>query len=269
MAIITITSDYGTRDPYGAALKGRLYRDFPEALICDITPDIEPGDHLQAGFILRYSYREFPEGTVHLVAVGEWDQHSRHRWLVAELGGHYLVLPDHGLLSLIQPQQHPTAVYELTWRPEEEETRFPARDLLAPAAAHLARGGKPNVLGRPVQDWQVLTGLKPQVSQSPPLILGSVAYIDSYGNLLTTISRELFERQRHGRAFTIELPRQQRITKLHQHYGEVSEGKVLALFNSMGLLEIAVKDPQSKKYSGAHSLLGLEVRDSVRVVFRE
>ncbi|MDR9442961.1 MAG: SAM-dependent chlorinase/fluorinase [Schleiferiaceae bacterium] len=265
MSLITLTTDYGPVAPHSAALKGYLYQSVPASVrLCELSHAIEPGYLHQAAFLLRHSFRAFPPGSIHLVAVNECCESQR--WLAGQWEGHYFLLPDNGLLTMLSDQDAPSAVHRID--PAEAPGLFPARQVLAPAAAHLAQGGQLSLLGPAVQDYRQRALLRPTADQQQGHIKGSVMDIDHYGNLITNIPRALFQRMGHERPFALELPRRQTLHRLRQQYHEASEGQTIALFNSLDLLEIAIKDPHSRQYNGANSMLGIEVGDTLRLVFQ-
>lgn len=264
-AIITLLSDYGLVDPYTAAVKGTIYRDWPEARLCDISHQVAPGNLVEAAFILRNSFSNFPEGSVHLVMVNEINRSKR--WLAAEVAKHYFVLPDNGILPLLAPKQKPDEVRSLNFR--REESLFPARDLMAPAATHLAKGGRASVLGPEIDDWRQSRMDRHTVNARGNEINGSVIYVDNYGNLITNIGRKLFESTAAGRDFEILLPRNHSLKQIAKTYTEASGGSIIALFNSAELLEIAAVDARGRDYNGANSLLGLDFRATVTIKFHD
>ncbi len=263
MAIITLTSDYGLKDHYLAALKGALLGEMEDLRLVDISHSLEPGNLYDAAFIMRNAYHAFPKGTVHLIAFNEIS--SSGRFLTAEMDGHYFVLSDNGLLSLINPDIRISKVIEIDLR--TEVSLFPSRDLMTRVATHLARGGRIELLGREVKEWEQKTIMRPRVLAEEATIIGSVIYIDNFGNLITNISSKTFKETGRERKFNIVLPRRQRINGLSESYADVASGKVLALFNSQALLEIAVSGARGKDYNGANTLLGMEVRDDVTINF--
>lgn len=263
MSIITLTSDYGTTDHYLAALKGTLLSESQEVRLVDVSHGIEPGNLLEAAFILRNSYAYFPNGTVHLVAVSEIA--PNRKLLAAQMDGHFFLLADNGLLPLINPEKKIAKVVEIDLR--QEESLFPARDVLARSAVYLANGGNVDVLGRPATNIAPTTNLRPRISNDKSSIIGAVLYIDNFGNLITNISTKIFREVGKERPFTIMLPRSQRIKQLHTHYHELAHGNVMAFFNSQNLLEIAVSGARGKTFNGANTLLGVEVQNAITILF--
>ena len=263
MALITITSDYGTTDPYLPALKGALYREAEGHLVTDLSHHVEPGNYFQAAYILRNSYSSYPKGTVHLIAFGEIS--PNRKLLGAELDGHFFLLADNGLLGMINPEKKIRQIVEIDLK--SAVTLFPSHDILAKSAGFLANGGKLEVLGRSITEIQQKTLPRPRVASNKSSILGTIMYIDNFGNLISNITRKQFREVGQDRSFTIMLPRNQRIRQLSNHYHEVAVGNVLALFNSQDLLEIALSGARGKDFNGANSLLGVEVQNSITVEF--
>lgn len=263
MAIITLTSDYGLTDHYLPALKGAVLRESPDVRLVDVSHTIEPGNFFEAAFILRNSYSEFPKGTVHLVAFSEVTKEGR--LLAAEMDGHFFVLADNGLLPMINPEIKIARIMEIDLR--QEVSLFPARDVLARSASYLANGGSIGMLGREVHEIKEKTQVRPRIPNDKSAIMGSVVYIDNFGNLITNITRKTFLEVGKERPFTIMLPRNQRVRKLSENYHQAASGSIVALFNSQGLLEIALSGARGKFYNGANSLLGVEVQNSITIMF--
>lgn len=264
MPVITFTSDYGFTDHYPAAVKGTLLGEAEQVQIVDITHSINPGDFFEAAFILRNAYHSFAKGTVHLIAVQEIAESGKV--LAAEIDEHFFLCSDNGLLTLINPEIRITKVIEIDFR--TGESLFPAKDVMARSAAHLARGGSIDLLGREIKNYKQSTIVRPRITNEGSVILGSVVYVDNFGNLITNITKKTFKETAKERGFEILLPRGTRITKIQESYYPSSAGSLVALFNSQGLLEIAMSGAKGKNYNGANTLLGVDVRDTVTVNFR-
>ena len=256
MGIITLTSDWGLKDYYGAAVKGSVYTYYPQATVVDVSHLIPPFDIIQASLILKNSYRNFPPGTVHLVEVkAQAVENIAHLAILAD--GHYFIGADNGIFSLVLDHK-PEAMIEIL--SDNHLSCFPARDIYVKAACHLAQGGKIEILGNPAEKMVEKTMLRPVIEESA--IRGSIVYIDDYGNIITNISSELFGQVAKGRRFNIYLRRfEYEISSIQKGYGQVAEGEKLALFNSAGYLEIAINEGK------ASSLLGLGYNDSIRIDF--
>jgi S-adenosylmethionine hydrolase len=260
MAIITLTTDWGIKDYYVSAVKGTILSIYPQAHIVDVSHMVPPFDILQASFILKNSYFNFPKGTVHVIGVNTLVGEET-RYLIVFAKGHYFVGADNGIFSLIFDEA-PQKIVELKRHESLTNITFPTKEILVQAACHIAQGKELDILGHEVSSYLERTLLRPVVEDS--LIRGSVIYIDSYKNIITNITQPLFEKVGYGRPFTIFFRKfEYNITSISQSYSDVFEGEKVALFSSTGYLEIAIH--QGK----ASGLLGLDMGDTVRVEFHD
>jgi S-adenosylmethionine hydrolase len=260
MAIITLTSDMGLKDHYVSAVKGSILTQHPEADIVDISHDIEKYNIAQAAYILSHAWKEFPEGSIHIIGIrAEATDHAPH--VVMTKNGHYFIGADNGFFSLLFDDE-PDGVFRLDIHLDNDVLTFPTKDVFVKTACHIARGGTPEVIGRSVKDYNRTHRFDALAEDHQ--IKGSVIYVDSYGNAITNITKTLFEQVGRGREFTISTKVSgYDIQTLNKNYNEVIEGERLALFGSGGHLEVAMN------VGNANQLMGLSVNDVVRVEFRE
>lgn len=265
MAIITFTTDMGHKDHYVAVVKAALYRELPEARMVDISHGITPFNNAEAAFVLRSAWPAFPEGSIHIIGVNpESGPHEPH--VVVRHQGHYFVGTDNGIFSLLFEGQ-PHEAWELNMKLDDDHATFPVRSVFAKVAAHLARGGKPEVIGRQMAGLREQIGFQPATDANS--IRGKVVHIDHYGNVITNIRRRLFDDIGGGRNFRIGFGRPgDAITRLDKRYGDVPSGEKLAFFGENGLLEIAVNRGAPGVGGGFSQLFGVQVEDPVRVDFR-
>jgi len=258
MSIITLTTDWHNQDFYTGAVKGRILYLCPDARIIDIAHDIPSFNVRQAAFIIRNAYPHFPKGTIHLIGVLA---EGKEKPLLVEHKGQYFIMADTGIVNMIFPDV-PAKIFRLSLT--EKSSLFPMFDIFVPAACKLASGKKPAEISTPVDDFKKTTPVRAAVDDE--VITGSVIYIDSYANVVTNITRDIFDRIGNGRSFEI-FPgtgsNLYRITRLNNSYHETAPGDILALFNTLELLEIAI-------YQGnAAELLGLTMNSSVRIKFKD
>lgn len=253
MAIITLTTDFGLKGYYVAALKGTLLSRNPDINIIDISHQINPYDIVQGAFILRNAYRHFPKGSIHLLCV---DNSNKQLSLIAfERDGHFFIGPDNGVFSLIF-NELPRQCYRLEVK---NGNSFPLNNALAKAVEHLTFGKPLLEIGLPTGKTERRIALQPVISTSQ--IRGSVIYIDHYDNVIVNIQRPLFEKVGNGRPFKLFFKRHDPIVQLSQNYHDVAIGETLCLFNAADHLEIAINMGQ------AASMLGLKLDDMVQVDF--
>ncbi len=257
MALITFLSDFGLTDQYVATVKAELLSLDPQSTIVDISHQVRRFDVAHGAYLLSQSFKEFPLGTVHLVAI---DSHGKANvgFIALELEEHFFVGPNNGILSMIAPTA-PSAVIELDVDGDKINT-FPAKQILSPVVVELANGAKLQKLGKPCSNFVQLIGRK--VKATKKLIAGNVIRVDHYGNLITNIQKDTFVKLRLGRPFTIAFGRE-RTSKLHQNYNYSEEGDCFVVFNDQDLLEIGINT------GNAGELLGLDVDSPVTIFFEE
>jgi S-adenosyl-L-methionine hydrolase (adenosine-forming) len=260
MAIITLTTDLGLKDYYVSTIKGAILSQLPEVNIVDISHQVLPFDISQAAFILKNSYNSFPKGSIHIIGVNaEADENTILVGLYAN--GHYFFGADNGIFSLLFDFK-PDLIVELNIRQEPGFLTFPLKDVLVKAACHAARGGTLEVIGTVIESVKERTLLKPFGGNN--IIRGIISYIDSYENMITNIDAQLFKETGKGFPFSIDMPyNRNSISSISKVYNDVPPGEMLALFNSAGLLEIAINK------GNAAGLLSLKLGDPITVNFND
>lgn len=257
MAIVTLLTDSGESDHYVAAIKAKILSTNPGLTLVDISHQINPCDIAHGAYVLRSVFREFPKGTVHLVAVDAAGG-KEDAFIALQLEDHFLVAVDNGLLGLISDKPHQNLV-ELHVI-NTLVTTFPERDLLAPAAARLASGVSISTLGKPLLQFKKMTDR--HVKATRKQILGHVTRVDRFGNLITNIEQEVFETLSKGKTVTIHFGGE-KLKRIHTNYNQADQGDCFLVFNSAKVLEIGI-------YKGnANELLGLSYDSPVNIIFEE
>jgi S-adenosyl-L-methionine hydrolase (adenosine-forming) len=248
--VITLITDFGLHDSYVGTMKGVILRIHPQARLIDVTHQITAQDILEASLVLDSGYRFFPAGTVHVVVVDP-EVGSGRRSIVVAGSEHFFVGPDNGTFTGVLDSDPDARVYEIRERqfllPAISDT-FHGRDIFAPVAAFLARGVAPEEFGPPVADLRRFTA--PVARVWGDQIRGEVVHIDSFGNIVSNISRADFEQAVRERKFRI-LVNGKTIDRIHRTYSDQERGKALALFGSSGLLEIAIAKGRAERRIGA------------------
>jgi S-adenosylmethionine hydrolase len=255
MGIVTLTTDFGLRDHFAGSVKGALYSAAPQVVIADISHLVTPFDLQQAAYVLGHSWSRFPEGTVHVISVGP-SPSARFNHVAFRSGSHYFVGPNNGLFSLVYGIQ-PEDIREICSAGKEPGT-FVALDIYVPVAADLHNGKSIVEIGTELNGIAEL--IRPRHLPEDDVIKGNVVFIDSFGNLVTDITRSEFEKIGRGRSFSIRVVGEE-ITSLSKRYSDADDGDKLALFNSEGFLEIAIN--QGK----ANQLLNIRMNAVIRVEF--
>jgi S-adenosylmethionine hydrolase len=237
--IITLTTDFGLKDPYVGVMKGVILSIHPDARPIDLTHRVKAGSVVQASALIQEAYPYFSKGTVH-VGVVDPGVGSDRRPIVVETKDHFFVGPDNGLLWPIIAVNPPAKVVHLTERkyflPQVSQT-FHGRDIFAPVAAYLSRGVDPSMMGPPIGDPVQLHLPRPR--QKGDVLWGQVFRVDRFGNLITNIQRKDLDRYLASAQPIIKVG-DLVVESVHQTYAEVKAGEVLALIGSSGCLEIAV-----------------------------
>lgn len=275
MSIITLTTDFGTKDHFVGAVKGSIYNELEEARVVDISHHITPFSVTETAYILKNSYKNFPRGTIHIIGVDS-EISVENRPIAIELDGQYFVGCDNGILSMITNEVKPEKIVEITI-PDPVEYQFAILGKFIKVACHIARGGMLEVIGKQIDQIKQIVEIQPFVNSEQNQILGSVIYIDNFGNVISNISKSIFSSVGKGREFEI-IARNYKFTNVYKKYNEVvdynvpadkrqDDGKKLALFNSADFLEISLYRSNLKTVGGASALLGLNYRDPVTVKF--
>lgn len=274
MAVITFTSDYGLIDHRVASVKGKILSLNENVNIVDISHQIQAYNLLQTAYIVRNSYSFFPKGSVHMISVDSFFTKDRS-YILYKADGHYFLAADNGLLSLIFFDIKPEQIFEITLNNRfDDEVKFASADILAPVAVHLQNGGLPEVIGRKFKTPKQLSFPRPIFNETQKMIIGEIMYIDNFGNVVSNISRNFFEKNSVDfESFLVKF-RNLALTKVYNRYTEFVHdwsneheyhGKSVAIFNDAGLLEITIY--KGNKFNGAKTLFGLEVGENIFVQF--
>ncbi len=237
--IITLTTDFGLKDPYQGAMKGAILSVNPFATIVDITQLISPGDILEGAIALLDAYEFFPRSTIHLGVVDP-GVGSRRAPVLIETERYFFIGPDNGLFSLAAGKDRIRRVIKLTARKyfsKEISDTFHGRDIFGPVAAHLSLGVDPKEFGEVLDAKELKTVEVPVPRKRKSLITGEIIHIDSFGNLLTNVKKE--DVIKHKGILEVEVNGSY-IKGLKKTYSDSEKGRPVAIISSSGNLEIAV-----------------------------
>jgi len=257
MAIVTFLSDFGESDHYVAAVKAKILSVNSSLNILDISHRIGRCDLAHGAFVLRSVYRDFPRGTVHLVAVNSVGG-PNDNFIALEMNGHFFVGTDNGIFGLISEQEAALVVNLNVLNPVR--TTFPARNILAVAAAKIASGRALTDLGPRLETYKRMKLSEPKANQK--LISGHVIRVDHFGNLITNIDQRTFNILSKDKKYTISFARE-RLSRIHEFMHQVEPGEVFIIFNDLGLMEVGVN------MGNARNLLGLDYDSPILINFEE
>lgn len=256
--VITLTTDFKTGSPYVAAMKGVILSINPAATIVDITHDIPPQNVRQGALALSQTVEWFPPDTIH-IGVVDPGVGSDRRIIYAQIHGQHFVVPDNGLVSRLALTHRPSTIRHVRrpelWLPEVSNT-FHGRDIMAPVAARLSLGLSPEELGPPLEHLVHLAWT--EVRRMPGRIEGTVQSIDSFGNLITNITRDQLADVPDREQVRIECDEHE-TQGIFKTYSDQPDMTFMAVVGSSNLLELAIVG------ESAAGMLGIPVGSKVVV----
>ncbi|OYX82032.1 MAG: hypothetical protein B7Y83_16205 [Flavobacteriales bacterium 32-34-25] len=275
MSIITLTTDYGLKDHFVGALKGKILSEYSEAQIIDISHDIDPFNTVEASYIISAAYASFPKGTVHLIGV-DMELNKENLHIVMQWNDSYFIAADNGILSMLSQKIVPQKIVAINIH-DRLPNDASGLDVFVTVACHIARGGLLNVIGREINSVKEVTEMKAVTANDNNSLKGHVIYIDHFGNVVTNITKKQFLEVAKGRPYEIQM-KTKNIKTILPNYSAIAisnkypiknyEGEKLAIFNEAGYLEIAIFRSNPSKIGSASSLLGLNYRDAVTIEFK-
>ncbi len=251
MTLITFTSDFGQSDHYVAFTKAKILKTFPEARIIDISHDIKPFNLAHMAHVLQSVFREFPEGTIHLL--GNDNHQNVQSYIIASIENHYFVGPNNGVMSLITDRP-PSSIHELEVAPKSSFKVLPE------IVAKLANGASPDSLGTTSDNFVRYVARKARATKKE--IAGHVIHVDHYGNLITNIEKVDFDILSRDKSYMIVFGRDS-VNKVNAHVGEVDPGEVFFIFNVNERLMLGINQGHGAQ------LLGLEYDSPIIIQFEE
>lgn len=255
MAIITLTTDWNKSDYYIGSVKGKILSLDPTVQIIDISHQVQPFNIMQAAFIVRNCCYDFPKGTIHFIAVNA-ALNDKRSLLIIEKEGQFFITSDNGIAGLLSGDD-PDNVYRIE---NTQEINFLSLNVFIEAAFNIIKEEPFRNFSKKTDDYEKQIPLRPVIEKN--LINGSVIYIDSFSNAITNITKETFDKIGHGKSFEIYIQSNHyKIDKVNRTYSDSISGELLAIFNSAGLLEIAIN------HGNAADLLNLTINSAIRIKF--
>jgi S-adenosyl-L-methionine hydrolase (adenosine-forming) len=262
-SIVTLTTDFGSTDPFVGIMKGVILGVNPEVDIVDICHDIRAYDIMEAAYVIGQAYRYFPPRTIHLVLVDPGVGTARRPLLVS--ADRYLFLaPDNGVLSVIYSREEALYVRHISsthYFLEPVSNTFHGRDVFAPIAGWLSRRVETEKFGDLITDFaRFAMPLPKRVNKK--LIEAIVLRVDRFGTLITNLTPadlpELFGKP--PSPFKILVGKAE-ITQLKTAYADGAPGELFVIQGSSGYIEIA-----QNRGSASH-MLGVGRGVEISVVF--
>lgn len=253
--LIALLTDFGLSDHYVACVKGSILSINPEARLVDICHAVKPQAISEGAFLLKEAYVCFPKGTIFVVVVDPGVGSSRKALCIQTSRG-YLIGPDNGVLSSALELETGYVAREIQndqfFRKPVSST-FHGRDIFGPTAAWLSRGNIFGKVGPIAKTIHKLPIAKPRIEAQH--VVGEIVYIDHFGNAFTNIPKSMVKSVvKKVRVRSIELK------KICEFFSEGEIGKLMAVWNSSDVLEIAVPN------GSAQIKFGLKVGDKVSIL---
>ena len=275
MSVITLITDFGTKDHYVGSVKGALYSELNDLKIVDISHSISPFNIIEAAYIIENSYKNFPIGSIHIIGVDS-EKTPEQNHLVIKLDGHYFICADNGILSLLTTKIKPEKIININVHNEFPST-FSVLDVFVKIAAHIYRGGSIDLVGSKIEKLKELYNINPILNEKTNEIIGNVIYVDNYENVVTNITKKIFQDCGKSRNFEINA-RNYKFKQIVKSYSEAIRfdinkesrkeiGKKIALFNKSDYLELSIYKSNPLSSGGASSLFGLNYRDIIIIKF--
>ncbi|HEY5892663.1 MAG TPA: SAM-dependent chlorinase/fluorinase [Chthoniobacterales bacterium] len=239
MRVITLTTDFGSRDWFVGTMKGVIARLVPEANVIDITHEVAPGDVRGGAFALAAAVPYFPEGTIH-VAVVDPGVGSHRRAIALRTNDAFFLGPDNGVLSWAVRDAQLEDVREISnddWFLQPVSRTFHGRDVFAPVAARLAGGAAFSAVGESISDFLRISW--PAIVHDGQRITGEVVYVDRFGNAITNVPAEALPLEAAAKG-AVRLRCAGIDVCLRAYYAAANPNEVLAVASSSGLLELAI-----------------------------
>lgn len=273
MNVITLTTDFGTKNYWLSAIKTRIVQALPKVIVVDISHEIRPYNYLECAYILKSCIPFHKPNTVHIIGF-ETSPKPNTPILIVQLQKQFFVIADNGLLGLITSRESIELIVSVTER-LIDRTSFMTLDTLTEIGIELVRQKSPKTLGTIVNQIEWLKPDQPIIDPSRSKIKGCIIFIDRYGNLITNITKSDFNSVWKNQSFRINA-RGFVIDKIYQFYGECAIedqstksplGSKFAIFNSNNLLEIGIYKGDPDTVGSASTLYGLNYRDSITIEF--
>jgi Uncharacterized conserved protein len=251
MPVITLTTEWKSDDIYYGIIKGKLSSKCPGTIVIDNAGNIPAFNISLASFIIRNTYNNYPKGSVHIICVHS-EAHKDQDHLIVRARDHFFIGTDNGIFNLIL-NSDPEEVIKIDHQGSSDEL-----EIFAKAAADLMAGKKPSDLGKSVKTLSERVPLRATIDKD--VIIGSIIFIDSFGNTISNITREVFYRVFENKAYKIFIQSNKNYTdQISMKYSDVPVGEMLARFNQLDLLEIAING------ADVSELLSLSVGSVVRI----
>lgn len=255
MQIVSLTTDYGSKDFYVAELKASILSRKNDFAIVDVSHDIDRFDIVQAAFFIQNVVPSFPQRSIHIIAVN-CNYNRKTEYICFERDGHFFIGPNNGVFSLVFEDLDVSKIYIID---APNSAINSVNSLFSHAAAFIGHGLPLEDIGPVVPSFTHKLTIQPVVTSSQ--IRATVIHVDHFENVVVNLKKETFEKARDNRQFALYYKPHDPITFISKNYGDVPVGDPVAFFNSSGYLEIALN------LDKASSMLNIQKNEIVQINF--
>ena len=254
MPVITLTTEWQAFDYYNGILKGKLASLCPGTTIIENATGLSPFNIQKSAFVLRNTFEHYPEGSVHIICVqSEYSEKSPH--VIVKAKGHFFIGADNGIFHLLLNSE-PDRIVKL--ESHRDSQKINEARVFAEAAAAIIKDGDISAYGEEKKTIKEMIPFRATIEEDA--ISGSIIFIDTYGNAISNITHDLFKRVFSNKKFQVAIRSNSNIIDhISPSYNNESVGDLLAVFNSLDLLEIGING------TNASELLSLQAGDIVRI----
>lgn len=267
MQIVTLTTDWGVSDYYVGVVKGRLYSLLNDAMVIDITHNIDNFDLLKTSFIVKNACMQYPEGTIHIIDVNSYEQGETSSskpkpYVVVKHNNQYYICTDNGLPSMVFANED-IEIRDITLYNETDYYTFAALDLFPKVVKIIAESRSMESVGNAMTSfYNNVPNTQYITRNNNSELIAQVIYVDKYGNIFLNIKDHEFNKIRNNRGFKIRVGGYE-VNNISLSYADVVVGFPLLTISSSGYLQLALREGS---YS---SLLSVRTGDSVVILFCE
>jgi S-adenosylmethionine hydrolase len=275
MPVITLTTDFGLKDHFIAQVKGRILTLNPSASIVDISHSINPFNLKEAAYVVRNSFSEFPENSIHVLGINS-SITPEQRHLIVKARSHFFIAADNGIIPAIVGLSNIDEAIEVTAYTDFSD--FVELETFSKIAVHLLKGGSLALLGKSAKNLLTYPEQYGTINENATQIFGEIIYIDQFGNVVTNIRKVDIEARRSGRKIQIHI-RNHQIHHIYESLNDFSRtikdemanraalGRQIAHYNSADHLQISVFKGVPGRSGSAQTLLGMQIGSSVNLLF--
>jgi len=272
MSIITLTTDFGIKDHFVAAAKGKLLSLIPNCQIIDVSHNVDFYNITNAGYVLNGICDAFPKETIHIICV-DAELYEVESFIAMHWNDQYFLAPNNGILGVLTEQYPADKIVEL---PINSQIKC-SIDLFIQTASKISKAEKLESLGTIIDSCKTFVNVKPKVADDGNSIRGAIIYEDNFGNAVINIDKKLFSDVGRNRDFRMAISSKFTIRRINAYFSDFNlesrslkdyEGEALLIFNDLNYLQLCLYKSNPDTTGSVKTLIGLSYRDSILIEFQ-